>query len=210
VNGGAPGFVLASRSPQRSALLAEAGYAFEVAPVEVDEATAAGAPDASPEEAASATARAKARACAAARKHGEIVLGADTVVVSAAGDVLGKPRSPGEAARFLAFLAGTRHRVVTGVCVLEVGGRELAEAVSTAVEMRPLSEEEQRAYVASGEGRGAAGAYAVQGEADAFVTRYEGSRSNVIGLPMERAAGMLSAFGVEPAHARKRESSHVE
>ena len=190
--------LLASASPRRRELLAAAGLAFELGPVEVDE-DLAGFED--PEGAALELARRKALAAAEARLAREpgaalLVLGADTVVAVRRGpawELLGKPRDEAEAAAMLSALGGTRHQVLTGVCALRCPDLALAcEAERTWVSMRPLEPEEVAAYVASGEWRDKAGGYAIQESADRFVTALaEGGFDNVVGLPVALALRLL-------------------
>jgi septum formation protein len=97
----------------------------------------------------------------------------------------------------LGRLSGTRHHTITGICVLDTAsGRRVAEAVSTAVTMRPMTDEQIREYVDSGEADGKAGAYAIQETADRYVVEIEGSFDNVVGLPTERLAEILAEFGM--------------
>lgn len=193
-----PRVVLASGSPRRRELLAAAGWSFEVEAAGVDEELD-GRPRA--EEAAELLAARKARAVAE-RHRGEpvLVLGADTVVAveEAAGDrLLGKPGGPAEARAMLERLSGSRHRVVTGVCVVRAAdGAERLAHERTRVTMRPLTPEEVEGYVASGEWRDKAGGYAIQENADAFVTRLEeGGFDNVVGLPVDLATRLLAELG---------------
>lgn len=198
--------VLASASPRRSDLLARAGLTFEVEPSDVDE-TLAGRPE--PEPAASELALRK--AAHVARAHaGEAawVIGSDTVVALGEGHevrLLGKPEDEAEARGMLQALSGSRHRVVTGVCVIDVArwdpeapngpGCELAHE-RTWVHMRPILPSEVEAYVASGEWRGKAGGYAIQENADAFVTQLEeGGFDNVVGLPVVLTLELLRRAG---------------
>jgi len=193
--------VLASASPRRRALLAAAGMAFAVEPADVDE-TLAGAP--APEEAARELARRKALA-ALARRRGEAawIVAADTVVglpPARPGEgwrLLGKPLDEAEARAMLASLSGTRHRVVTGVCVARCRDGALAEgAETTLVAMRPLAPEEVRDYAASGEWRDKAGGYAIQESADRFVTALEGGGfDNVVGLPVALTLDLIARLG---------------
>jgi len=180
-----PEFILASRSPRRAALLTEAGYRFQVVPPPLAEPP--DVPTAAPGPLAEALAYFKARSVQADRAD-RIVLGADTVVAYR-GNIFGKARDADDARRMLATIAGTRHAVITGLAVLVParGGEphRLLAADTTAVVMKPLTEAELDAYVASGEWRDKAGAYAIQETADAFVERLEGSFTNVVGLPME-------------------------
>jgi len=190
--------VLASASPRRRTLLEKAGLRFRVAPADVPEDVPPGTPAA---EAAVSLAARKARAAAASLGKGPaVVLGADTVVALDDGRLLGKPADRAEAESHLRALSGTTHTVVTGVCLLDLpGGAEESFAVETRVTMRALAEEEVRAYAASGEGRDKAGGYALQETAgDRFVTRIQGSESNVVGLPVEEVLAALAARGVRP------------
>ena len=175
--------ILASASPRRRELLANAGFAFEVAPAEVDESYTAGEdPAAFVERLALAKAAQVAQRFAA--KDDVVVLGADTVVV-ADGEVLGKPASADDARAMLRKLSGIIHRVITGVALAAPGtSRRAGGHEVTRVYFRPLTEEEIAAYVATGEPLDKAGAYAAQGQASRFVTRVEGCYFNVVGLPV--------------------------
>lgn len=182
-----PPFVLASASPRRRQLLEEAGYQFRVVPSEVEE------PD--PSAFASATAYAVhtawLKANALVGKGSEWVLAADTVA-SCEQEILGKPVDVEDARRILKRLQGTHHQVITGVCLyLPLADLYLTCAVTTEVEMKPLSDGELDAYLASGLWEGKAGAYGIQDHDDPFVRAIIGSYSNVMGLPMERLAGLF-------------------
>jgi septum formation protein len=181
--------ILASASPRRAELLAAAGIVFEVAPQEVDEAVRVGeTPDAYVMRVAWE------KVHSACRKSGSIVLGADTAVVID-GEVLGKPRDDRDAADMLKRLSGRTHDVLTGVAV---GGDQLvSDLARTAVRFLPLTEAEIAWYVASGEPRDKAGAYAIQGLASRFVDHIEGSYSNVVGLPIALVYRLLRRLGVE-------------
>ena len=184
--------ILASASPRRSDLLAKMGYEFEVIPADIDETVY---PGADPAGEAVRLAVAKAEEVAG---HGSpaVVIGADTLC-ALEGDILGKPRDREHAAEMLGRLSGTRHHTITGICVLDTAsGRRVAEAVSTAVTMRPMTDEQIREYVDSGEADGKAGAYAIQETADRYVVEIEGSFDNVVGLPTERLAEILAEFGM--------------
>lgn len=166
--------ILASASPRRLELLLAAGFEVEVRPAHLDETLLRGesAPDY-----VLRLARAKAAAI-----PGEAVLGADTTVV-VEGEILGKPRDDAEAAAMLRRLAGRCHEVLTGFC-LRRAGREIVRIERTLVWMAELTGAEIAAYVASGEPRDKAGAYAIQGLASRFIPRIEGSYANVVGLPV--------------------------
>lgn len=183
--------VLASASPRRRALLAAAGLAIEVAPSEIDESER---PGERPEALVERLAREKATALAEQRPT-DLVLGADTIVLL--GDrVLGKPRDRAHAEELLDQLTGETHTVWTGVAVVSDGGRRVATArVASRVTLRPAGAAEIRDYVASGEPLDKAGAYALQGEGARFVERVDGSRSNVIGLPMDETLALLRDAG---------------
>ncbi len=174
--------VLASASPRRADLLRAAGFRFETVVTEVDER-------ARPHETPFAYVRrlAAEKSSAAMKLHpasdeGIVVLGADTAVVLD-GEILGKPGDDHHAAALLGRLSGRRHEVLTGVSlrrgVFEIGGVE-----TTGVYFARLSDQDVAWYVASGEGRDKAGAYAIQGLASRFIPRIEGSYSNVVGLPI--------------------------
>ena len=184
--------ILASASPRRSDLLAQMGYEFEVIPADVDETVQSGA---DPADEAVRLAVAKAEGVTG-RVSPAVVIGADTLC-ALDGQILGKPRDRGHAAEMLRRLSGTRHHVITGICVLNTEtGRRVAETVSTAVTMRPMTDEQIREYVDSGEADGKAGAYAIQETADRYVLNIEGSFDNVVGLPTERLAEILAGFGL--------------
>lgn len=170
--------VLASQSPRRSEILRQAGIPFVARPANVDETARLSE---SPEDYVQRVARDKAIAAGAA--PGEIVLGADTVVVID-GAILGKPTDSADAARMLSLLAGREHQVLTGIC-LRRGVEIIIDCARTRVWFKPLTREEIAEYVASGEPMDKAGAYAIQGLASKFVERIDGSYTNVVGLPIE-------------------------
>jgi septum formation protein len=213
--------ILASASPRRAELLRAAGIEFDVIAVDVGESVL---PGESPEQHVRRLAEAKARAVLAMTGH-RPVLGADTVVV-VDDDILGKPRDSDDARRMLRLLSGRQHVVMTGVCLMMPGGPAKAghdrmegpaeaghpdrvegpanaghhvhvDVAATTVEFAPMSDAEIEWYVASGEPADKAGAYGVQGLASRFVTRIEGSYSNVVGLPVAvvhrlcKGAGLL-------------------
>lgn len=184
-----PRLVLASASPRRRELLASLGVPFVCDAPDADETLPAGA---APADAARALAERKARIVAGRTELP--VLAADTLVVAADGAVLGKPATSGEALVMLGRLSGTTHQVVTGVCLLAARDRPPRTAADTTrVTMRRLSAAEMEAYAASGEPFGKAGGYALQERGDRFVTSLDGSRSNVVGLPLETVERLLRA-----------------
>ena len=183
--------VLASASPRRAELLRTAGFVFDSVPAQVDERVrgAEPAPDYVRRLAAEKSA-AVWQLVGPADHDVVIVLGADTAVV-VDGEILGKPRDDREAAGMLRRLSGRRHEVVTGVSLRsKAGERGLVE--TTGVYMVDLRDEDVAWYVASGEGRDKAGAYAIQGLASRFIPRIEGSYANVVGLPIAAVTLLVS------------------
>ena len=185
--------LLASRSPRRAELLRAAGFDFDVQPANADETVHPGEP---PEAYVRRVAEAKARAVLPSAA-GRIVLAADTTVV-VRGAILGKPADPEDAARMLRMLSGTSHDVLTGVTTARPGEEPITRVETTRVEFSRLTEDEIAWYVASGEPMDKAGAYAVQGLASRFVTRVEGSWSNVVGLPVALVYEMLLSLVRSP------------
>ena len=181
---------LASASPRRAELLRNAGIPFTVRATRVPEGRRRGE---SPKKFAERLARDKARAIRALKPR-SLVLGADTIVLIR-GKVLGKPRSRSDAARMLRLLSGRSHRVTTSVCLAGPGFEDV-RSETTQVTMRKLSEKEIRDYVASGEPRDKAGAYAIQGLASRWISRIEGCYFNVVGLPVPLVYRMLWAHGL--------------
>ncbi len=165
--------MLASRSPQRRALLEQLGVDFRVVPPGVEELT-----EGDPRQLVLENALRKARAVEGAR-----VLGVDTAVV-VDGAALGKPRDEEEAGAFLRRLSGRGHEVMSGLA-LRTGGTELTDVAVTSVRFRALAERDVGWYLATGEWRERAGAYAIQGRGAALVERIEGDYPNVVGLPLQ-------------------------
>ena len=187
---GAVRLILASASPRRRELLASLGLPFEVVPSDADETLE---PLALP-DAVAALALRKARAVAARRAG--LIVAADTIVVID-GRALGKPAHRAEARAMLQTLRGRTHEVMTGVVVLDAAsGRHATETVISRVTMAAYSDATIDAYVAGGEPLDKAGAYAIQGAGGALVAGLKGSRSNVVGLPLETTAALLRGFGV--------------
>jgi septum formation protein len=122
------------------------------------------------------------------------VLAADTVVACGR-RILPKAESTAEAKACLALLSGRRHRVFGGICVVAPDGRRAGRVVTTAVEFKRLSASEIEAYLSSGEWRGKAGGYAIQGLASALIPSINGSYSNVVGLPLVETLGLLHGLG---------------
>lgn len=172
------GLILASASLRRAELLRAAGIAFEIVPAEIDERPLNGeAPAAYVER----LAREKARAISSRDSEAEVLAADTTVVID--GLILGKPVDDAEAREMLARLSGRTHEVLTGVALIR-DGRMVSAVETTRVRFAPMSDADIDWYIASGEPRGKAGAYAIQGLASRFVDWIEGSYSNVVGLPV--------------------------
>jgi septum formation protein len=183
--------VLASGSPRRRELLAAAGLNVEVDPADADESVHAGeAPAAYVERVAIAKAT-----IGAARHPDAAVLAGDTTVV-VDGDIFAKPEDDNDARRMLERLSGRPHEVLTGVALAWRGAMR-ARVEKTTVWFRPLSAGEIAWYVASGEPRGRAGAYAIQGLASRFIPRVDGSYANVVGLPVTTVLALLEDAGID-------------
>lgn len=182
--------MLASASPRRREILETLGIAFDVQPSQASE---------EPREGEGAVALAqrlagdKAREVSRARP-GDVVLGADTVVVLD-GEPLGKPADEAEARAMVGRLSGTWHEVATGVALARGGALLEAVVVRTRVRFAALSEARVARYAATGEGLDKAGAYAVQGVGAGLVERIEGSYSNVVGLPAHETLALLERHG---------------
>ena len=189
--------VLASSSPRRAMLLREGGYLFETVKVSVSEQLPEGM---DPEIGVKELAVRKAQAGLSqwldqGGNLQDVIMGADTMVVLDA-HILGKPETQAEAEEMLQRLSGRTHVVLTGVALISGEGRLVSDVVETIVHFHQLGEDVIKAYVASGEPMDKAGAYGIQGEAGKFVKSYEGSLTNVIGLPIEYIAEKLRAWGI--------------
>jgi septum formation protein len=191
--------ILASASPRRRKLLAQAGFVFGVDAADLDETRRVGE-DAGDyvrrlaEEKASAVFAGRVEDCSDSRPL--VVLGADTCVVCD-GEVLGKPVDAGDAERMLRMLSGREHFVLTGVAAATRAG-VVSDVVTTEVTFYEIAESEITAYCATGEPLDKAGAYGIQGYAARWVPRIDGCYFNVMGLPiawvvglMEEAVGLL-------------------
>ena len=185
--------VLASASPRRKELLAQAGFTFTVVPASIPEDPR---PGESPIAYVVRLAREKAQAVysqLSAQDNEDdplLVLGADTTVVAPDGEILGKPIDAADAARMLHLLSGVTHQVITGVALVTQASTETAAEV-TRVTMLTLSEAEIAAYIATGEPMDKAGAYAIQGRAARWIPRVHGCYFNVVGLPISLVSSMI-------------------
>ncbi|GAB4387630.1 Maf family protein [Albidovulum sp.] len=186
-----PRLVLGSASPRRAELLAQLGLSPDsIRHPEIDETPRKGE---LPRPYCERMAREKAAAVPAA--EAEVVLAADTTVALGR-RILGKPERDAEAAACLRMLSGRRHRVVTAVAVRR-GARLWQRSVESVVKVKRLSETEIRAYLASGEWRGKAGGYGIQGRFGAFIPWLQGSFTGIVGLPLAETAQLLAAAGID-------------
>lgn len=186
--------ILASGSPRRKELLASLGLTFDILVSEADESFAPGQP---PVEIVQELAYRKASAVANTLSAG-LVLGADTIVVC--DDViLGKPEDEADAKRILQLLSGRSHTVYTGIALVEAAGerRVVRDVRGTEVAMKPLTDAQIDAYIATGEPMDKAGAYGIQGKASQFITGIDGDYFNVVGLPVSLVADHLAAYGFD-------------
>lgn len=189
--------VLASASPRRLALLEQVGIEpTALRPTSIDEAPKKGE---RPRSLAQRLARSKALAARdrLAREpelQGAFILAADTVV-SVGNKILDKPEYLNEAAAALQTLSGRSHRVYSAICLITPQGGIRMRTVETRVRFKRLSREEIDSYLASGEWRGKAGAYAIQGIAGAFVEKIVGSYTNVVGMPLIEVVNLLTGEG---------------
>ncbi|MBK8913213.1 MAG: Maf family protein [Phycisphaerales bacterium] len=211
--------ILASASPQRRTLLAQLGRPFTILPPTWREPPTAASAGHSPRAWALALAHAKARCVADQLPHptpATVILGADTIVVCR-GTLLGKPADEADARRMLLMQAGAACEVITGVCLLTIGPGSRNALPSAAPMISPVADCANSAqivarrlsldvtrvymrsdaaaierYIQTGEWRDKAGAYGIQGPADALIERIEGSFSNVVGLPLELLTRLMT------------------
>jgi septum formation protein len=189
--------VLASGSPRRIELLQQAGIEPDrVMPTGIDETPARGE---HPRSLAKRLSRTKAERAAAslykeAAGEAAFVLAADTVV-AVGRRVLPKAEIAEEASNCLKLISGRSHRVFTGICLVSPSGKVRQRLVETRVRFKRLTREEIELYVASGEWRSKAGAYAIQGLAGSLVVKLVGSYTNVVGLPLYETVSLLAAEG---------------
>lgn len=185
--------VLASQSPRRVELLKEIYPQFEVAPSSIEEILDIGL---RPEENSRNIARAKAEHVAP-NFPGCWVIGADTLV-TLDDEIFLKPVDEKDAERILKRLSGRAHRVVTGVCV--VGPEKtIDKAVVSQIKVKPLTDQEIKDYIATGEPMDKAGAYAIQGKGSFMVRSFSGSKTNIIGLPLDELKVLLKKTRYPPA-----------
>ncbi len=189
-----PALVLASASPRRLDLLAQVGVTPDrVDPADIDETPLR---DETPRRHALRLAQEKARVVAA-RWPDAFVLAADTVV-AVGRRILPKAETEADVRYCLKLLTGRNHKVFTGVALIAPGGREASRLVETKVAFKRLSEAEAHGYIESGQWRGKAGGYGVQGLAGGFITDIQGSYPGVVGLPLYETLNLLSGLGYRP------------
>ena len=184
--------ILASSSPRRYELLKQMGLGFEVIPSRVEEGNFV--QDESPRDHVLQLSDAK--ALDVGRQYpNDWIIGADTIV-TINGIILGKPKTPGEAMEMLSLLSGRDHDVLSGIAVRHLsGGKADREAVQTAVKMKPLTQDEMKWYIGTGEPFDKAGAYAIQGIGSFMIESIRGSYTNVVGLPLCELIRMLTKLG---------------
>src|SRR5215472_15815213 len=184
--------ILGSASTRRAEILRDAGYHFSILSSAIDETPY---PEESPQDLVERLAKTKADLAAARAVGPAILIAADTEVVLD-GHISGKPRSSDDAPSMLEKHSGRLHTVLTGVALVRLPDVErLSFVESTLVEFAPLSEEEIRRYLATGEPHDKAGAYAIQGYAARYIPRIEGCYFNVVGLPLARLQQALTQLG---------------
>ena len=190
-----PRVVLASQSPRRRDLLDLIGIRHEVRPADIDEAVRPGEP---PDRYTERLAREKARVVAV-QEPDAVVIAADTTVV-VDDEILGKPAHAAEARAMVRRLSGRTHEVFTGIAVRRGGeSREAAAVERVLVTVRPLSEPEIAAYVATGEPMDKAGAYGIQGYGATIIERIDGDYFAVMGLSLVRTVTLLRDVGLSYA-----------
>jgi len=184
--------ILASSSPRRAEILANAGLPFSVLSSAVDESPY---PGETPAALVQRLANAKADLVTARAVGPAIILAADTVVVLD-DKILGKPSSVEDARHMLQQLSGRTHSVLTGVALVRLPDGERRRFIeSTLVHFRPITDEELSSYLATEEPYDKAGAYAIQGQAGRYIPRIEGCYFNVVGLPLSRVLTELKGLG---------------
>ena len=186
-----PTLVLASASPRRQQLLRQIGVSCEVAPQDIDETPL---PDENPDQYVLRLAREKACAAQSIANNGQVILGSDTVVVCE-GETLGQPVDKAEALSMLRCLSAQTHEVLTAVHVCD-SQRDANRLSRTRVTFREIQPAELERYWQTGESKGKAGAYGIQGYAAVFVEEIVGSYSGVMGLPLFETAALLQEFGI--------------
>ena len=182
--------ILASASPRRKQLLEQLGWKFEIVAPRVDESIL---PKETPSQLVTRLARLKGEAVAAANPY-SLVIASDTVVASEDDEIFGKPKDQGDAVRMLGELAGKTHHVFSGLALFW-NGQRVEGCSKTCVVFRDLNDDDVDAYAASGEWRGKAGGYAIQGLGALLIERISGDYSTVVGLPLALLGQMMGQLG---------------
>ncbi len=200
--------VLASGSPRRKELLEQLGLEFEICPAKGEEIITTNVPEdvvkelskQKAEEVASGIVAYNAEHPDLVTPQDILVIGSDTVVAYD-GKILGKPKDEADAMRMLSMLQGNVHSVFTGMTFVIIGadGRtgEFSTVEQTKVHMHPMSEEEIKRYIATGEPMDKAGAYAIQGKCGIYIEKIDGDYYNVVGLPIAKMYQSLKAIGID-------------
>ena len=185
--------ILASGSPRRRELLDQIGTKYEVRPSEADETITSTIPS----EVVKELALRKGKEVAAHYEEEVVILSADTVVANE-GKILGKPKDDEEAAEMINSIQGKSHEVYTGVAIIIKREEEkiINFAVETKVKVVPMTEEDMKGYLRTGEHRDKAGAYAIQGKFAPYIEGIEGDYYNVVGFPISRICKELSKEGI--------------
>ncbi len=178
--------ILASASPRRSELLRQVAIPFEVIVSDADEHLN----ETEPELYVKELSERKARAVARQRKTDKVILGADTVVVLD-GEIMGKPADAADAFAMLRKLQGNTHQVYTGITLIYPDGKMLRHAERTEVHMYPMTDDEIRDYIATGEPFDKAGGYGIQGRSAIYIKGITGDYNNVVGLPVAKIYQLL-------------------
>ena len=181
--------VLASSSPRRAEILTAVGWPFTAVTAGIDETRR---PNEQPVEYVQRLAKEKAEAVASSLESG-LVLGADTTVVVEK-TLLGQPHDQEDARRMLRLLSGKWHEVLTGVAIVRLSGESKVDYETTRVRFAEMSEKEIDWYISTGEPKGKAGAYAVQGAAALFIEEIQGDYFNIVGLPIGLVFEMVKAM----------------
>ncbi len=184
------GIILASASPRRRELLSLMGLSYEVMVSDAEEIIIAGENPKSQVERLSKT-----KADAIIIKENDVVIAADTVVVSPNGEILGKPRDKTDALNMLMLLSGKTHSVFTGVTV-KSSEKSMSFSVESRVTFIPFNEQIAKAYINTGEPMDKAGAYGIQGKGGMLVERIDGDYFNIVGLPICPLREVLYQFNI--------------
>lgn len=183
--------ILASASPQRKTLLEGLGLAFEVMPSAIDED---GHPEKSPKERSQILARLKAEDIAV-RNPGAFVIGCDTLVVSAEGELLEKPKDPAEARRMVALHSGRTSIVYSALCIVDAKGQLHQGVSSSSVTFKKLTDTDLDWWIGTGYWRDRSGAFQIDGPGQLLISHIEGDWTGIVGLPVYLLGELLEKSG---------------